>query len=394
MFSSDESISVAPAPVLFDYVLPDALLRAREAALLVLRPAVRARGRELTESQAQLLRILVRAGEPLSQLEARRRCGFDAAHVGRLARQLVGMNYAEWIGASGPTLGGKHPKLAARDIGRRHINHISRAVEAEGGESWQTLAARPPDARFTEPMRKRLFGLLTKVRRTALREPVLEGANVPDDAGDDLAFGLPLQLRLTRKALLARTKKILAAHELTEAQWRLLRILAEQPGIGWTVRGLGRRGCFHYGAPVVTRALFTLSQRGLVRRAGLGERPAAWRRPSDPQKRWRVEIARDGVDLVRRIETKERDACADLFERLDAREIAELDRLLLRLTLALLWQDGPAPEDQAVHPFGAEYDRLDAINADGTRARERRNKIYRENGMAIPPARKFTHWYD
>lgn len=388
-FFQDDLAAGPPTPVLFDFTLPDSLRRARYAALQPLIPTLRTRG--WTEPRLMLLRALVRAGEPLTQFEAAARAGLNFTSVRAQIDPLVADSYLVWVRAA---KNGNFPKIAARDIARRHTNLIARDALKQGGRDWAGLAALPEPVRVSEPMRKRLFALMAKLRHACARDAVLEGGNAPDDGGeDDPAFAVTIEARRTRRALAARIAPSLRHYDFTDAQWRILRMLAEQPGVGWTVRRLARRGCFHFSNSAVPRALIYLSERDLIRRED-NERPAKWRiRANRPQKHFRAVINRAGRDMVKRIEVLEAKDCADLFERLRGGEMAELDTLLGRVTCGLLWRDGVAPEDQEVHPLGGEYERFDAYVRDAADALVRENRILKENGKP-PRTRRMMRWWE
>ena len=395
MFSwQDPDADGPPPPVLFDYDLPDSLLRAREAALLTLRPLLTAHGRTFGDLQVHASRLLVEAAEPLAISELQRRGAISDAQSRVLAEGLVAHGYAEWAAPERAGNNKLRRRLAARDIARRQINQIAREAE-RGGASWAALAARPGPARFNEAMRKRLFALLIRLSRACAREPILDGANQPDPAGEDRVFGLTLRLRLARIGLLHRMKPSLKKYDFTELQWRILRIVASQPGIGWSTGALFRRACCRFCSPHIPRALFYLSQRGLVQKHAEGERPKQWRLASGRrrQMRWKAEISRNGLDIVGMVEARLMRDCADLFERLSGAEVRELGRLLFRLTTALLWRDGVAEEDQDTHPFAEEYRRFDAIVAASARAENFRRKIYREADVPVP-TKKIFHWWE
>jgi len=112
-----------------------------------------------------------------------------------------------------------------------------------------------------------------------------------------------------------------------------------------------------------------------------------------PRKRWRAVISRNGRDIIVMVEQRAKLDCADLFERLGGAEMEELDRLLGRLTGALLWREGAAPEDQEAHPFGAEYDHIDALTRVRSRAQTRKKTLFRRNRIPLPRAR-LTRWYE
>ncbi len=384
-FLQDDLETGPPAPALFDFTLPDSLRRARYAALQPLVPSLRARG--WTEPKLMLLRALVRAGEPLTQSEAAARAGLNFSSVRAQIDPLVAAGYLVWIATK------RTPKIAARDIARRHTNLIARDALKHGGRDWAGLAALPEPVRVSEPMRKRLFALMAKLRHASQRDAVLEGGNAPDDGGEDEpAFAVTIEARRTRRALAARIAPSLRHYDFTDAQWRILRMLAEQPGVGWNVRRLARRGCFHFSNSAVPRALIYLSERDLIRRED-NERPAAWRiRQNRPQRHFRAVINRVGLDMVKRIEVREAKDCADLFERLRGGEMAELNALLGRVTCALLWRDGVAPEDQEVHPLGGEYERFDAYVLAAANALVRENRILRATGEPARTRRMMRWW--
>lgn len=73
---------------------------------------------------------------------------------------------------------------------------------------------------------------------------------------------LPIMLLRAREALLQRLRPILSAHDLTEQQWRVLRVLDENGPLEPTL--LGER-CVVL-TPSLTRILCALENRGLIRR--------------------------------------------------------------------------------------------------------------------------------
>jgi DNA-binding MarR family transcriptional regulator len=392
MFLLQDQSVTRVSPRQLDFELPDDLLYAREAALLPLRPALKARERNLNEYQAQFLRLLSEADEPMAVSEMRRRSGICKKESYDLAHHLVAQGYAGWTEASPARNNQMQRKLFARDIGRRQINHIGRDAARNGAGDWPALAALPNGAHFDDAMRQRLFALLTRLTRASRRDAALDGANEAG-AGDDRVFGLTLRLRLARTALIQRLKPSLKKYGFTEPQWRILRIIASQPGLGWSVGALVARGCFHFASPDVHRALFYLSQRGLVQKYGEGERPKDWRlKYGTAQKRWNAEISRNGRDIIGMVETHLKTECADLFARLDADEMTELSRLLARVTRALLWRDGVDPDVQDTHPFAAEYLRFKMEVQRTARAWAFEHKIRREAGVPVRK-RRITHWW-
>ena len=72
--------------------------------------------------------------------------------------------------------------------------------------------------------------------------------------------------------------------------------------------------------------------------------------------------------------------------------MAELNALLGRVTCALLWRDGVAPEDQEVHPLGGEYERFDAYVLAAANALVRENRILRATGEPARTRRMMRWW--
>lgn len=394
MFYFDDTDSQGPPPPgLLDFDLPDSLRRARHAALLPLTPALAARG--WTEPQFLLLQALVQAGEPLAKGVACARAGLHYSIVRFHIAHLIADGYIAW---SAPPPKHRYPYIVARDIGRRQINHVSRELTRAGARTWADLATLPDDVHITERMCARLFTLLDKVTRTCAGEPTNDGANAPaglPEPGELVAVSLPLQARRARKALLTRLGPVLRRYDLAEPQWRALRILTSQPGIGWTRRRIERRGCFSFSSPIVQRALFLLSRRGLAGKDDTSVKPKPYRTGKwRPRRQFRAIATRAGYDMIARIETKEREMCADLFAHLELREMVQLDRLLNRVTCALLWQDGVAEEDQETHPFAARYRHFEAFVYDASRVLVADNRERRKAGLPVVKRPHFLHWWE
>lgn len=75
-------------------------------------------------------------------------------------------------------------------------------------------------------------------------------------------LSLPMQLLRAREAMMQRFRPVLRAHELTEQQWRVLRILSEVEVTD--MQGLARSCCIH--PPSLSRIVPKLNARGLVMR--------------------------------------------------------------------------------------------------------------------------------
>ena len=67
----------------------------------------------------------------------------------------------------------------------------------------------------------------------------------------DFAHSLPMALLKAREAVMAGFRPDLEAHDLTEQQWRVLRVLTEHPGI--TTGELAERAALLQAEPVPHR---------------------------------------------------------------------------------------------------------------------------------------------
>jgi homoprotocatechuate degradation regulator HpaR len=78
----------------------------------------------------------------------------------------------------------------------------------------------------------------------------------------DTRRALPIALLRAREAVMVRFRPILAARDVTEQQWRVIRVLGEESPLDAT--HLADRVCVH--APSLTRILKALEERKLVTR--------------------------------------------------------------------------------------------------------------------------------
>lgn len=125
---------------------------------------------------------------------------------------------------------------------------------------------------------------------------------------------LPIALLQAREAVMARFRPMLAAHDITEQQWRVLRVLAEAGALEATE--LAHRALLL--APSLTRILKTLEERALVTRA---------RHESDGR-RTLIEISPCGLDLIRAVAPESAAIYAEIEERLGEEPLrAVLDQL-------------------------------------------------------------------
>ena len=115
-----------------------------------------------------------------------------------------------------------------------------------------------------------------------------------------------------------RFRPILAEHDLTEQQWRVLRALdhVDHP---LTVGELADR-TFLLG-PSLSRMLVTLEERGVIARSsGAGD-----------ARRAEITISGAGLDLVGAIAPRSESAYSRIDDQLDRGELDELYRLLARI---------------------------------------------------------------
>ena len=99
---------------------------------------------------------------------------------------------------------------------------------------------------------------------------------------------LPMSLMRARESVMRVFRPVLANHELTEQQWRVLRALASTED-GLDVGSLAER-TFLLG-PSLSRILVNLEGRGLVERALV----------SEDLRRARISISTSGLALVREV---------------------------------------------------------------------------------------------
>ncbi|MFE3836196.1 homoprotocatechuate degradation operon regulator HpaR [Pseudogemmobacter sonorensis] len=147
----------------------------------------------------------------------------------------------------------------------------------------------------------------------------------PDVAGPDgLASTrntLPIALLRAREALMERLRPVLHVHDITEQQWRVVRILREERALDAST--LAEHACIL--APSLTRILKTLEARGIV---------AMEKDDSDGRRRV-VSLTEAGHRLIAEVSPQVRRINSGIEEAL-GRELMDdllgkLDRLLDRL---------------------------------------------------------------
>jgi len=125
---------------------------------------------------------------------------------------------------------------------------------------------------------------------------------------------LPMALMRARESVMARFRPILAAHDLTEQQWRVLRAL------DGTDRALsvGELADHTYLlGPSLARMLASLEQRGLIER-----------RPGADARRAAITISDAGRRVVDEVSPESEAAYEQIERRLEPGELDELHRLL------------------------------------------------------------------
>ncbi len=129
---------------------------------------------------------------------------------------------------------------------------------------------------------------------------------------------LPMALMRARESVMAHFRPILAEHDLTEQQWRVLRALiaAEEPcSVGALVEQTFLLG------PSLSRMLVTLDERGLIHR---GAAPGDARRAE-------ISITPAGRALVAEIAPRSEAAYARIEARMQPGDLDHLHTLLARL---------------------------------------------------------------
>ena len=142
---------------------------------------------------------------------------------------------------------------------------------------------------------------------------------------------LPMALMRAREAAMRAFRPILAEHDLTEQQWRVLRALSPSPA-GLEVGDIAS-ATFLLG-PSLSRILANLESRGLIERT---------RVPHDAR-RARISLTTDAVELVRRVAPRSEAEYRRIESRFGADRLAELLDLLDDLAATTRYED---PEEEA-----------------------------------------------
>ena len=124
---------------------------------------------------------------------------------------------------------------------------------------------------------------------------------------------LPIALLRAREAVMENFRPMLAAHDLTEQQWRVIRILAEQGVID--ASEMADKACIL--PPSLTRIIRTLEERGLISKL----------RDENDGRRVLLEITSSGLSIIEQVAPESK----AIYERLQSRFGREKIDILLDL---------------------------------------------------------------
>lgn len=141
-------------------------------------------------------------------------------------------------------------------------------------------------------------------------------APLPDDMllPRDTHRSLPIALLRSREAVMARFRPMLASHEVTEQQWRVIRVLGEKSPLD--ASEVADRACVL--APSLTRIMKALEDRGLI----------AKDKDADDGRRVLLSITPAGIALIREVTPESRAIYADLEARYGRERIDQLIDML------------------------------------------------------------------
>lgn len=141
----------------------------------------------------------------------------------------------------------------------------------------------------------------------------------------DTRRSLPMALLRAREAVMARFRPVLAAHDVTEQQWRVIRVLGEESPLD--ASEVAARACLL--APSLTRMIRSLEARGLIDRS----------RHSGDARRAMLSITPQGLALIGAVIPESRQVYREI-ERLYGRDRLEGLLDLLGELAALRPHDG------------------------------------------------------
>jgi homoprotocatechuate degradation regulator HpaR len=151
-------------------------------------------------------------------------------------------------------------------------------------------------------------------------------AKSPDRPDDlllprDTSRSLPIALLRARETVMSRFRPLLAAHDVTEQQWRVIRVLGEAGRLDATE--LAARSCIL--APSLTRILRALDERGLIVRG----------KDEEDGRRIVVEISDAGHRLIADVMPESRVIYAEMEARFGRARIDALLDMLQELNAAI-----------------------------------------------------------
>jgi homoprotocatechuate degradation regulator HpaR len=127
-----------------------------------------------------------------------------------------------------------------------------------------------------------------------------------------------MALMRAREAVMAEFRPILAGHDVTEQQWRVVRALVDEPG-GLGIGDLAERTCLL--GPSLSRILASLEARGLIHRTTVDH----------DARRAVITATAAGLELFEAISPSSEGVYRRLEERFGAVELDQLHHLLDRL---------------------------------------------------------------
>jgi len=148
----------------------------------------------------------------------------------------------------------------------------------------------------------------------------------------DLEAILPLALLRTRETVMGCIRPLLARHELTEQQWRIIRVLGE--GQALEITELARQCCILL--PSLSGILKRLEQRGLIQRAT----------DDADQRRVRMSLTAEGHCLIKTVGPlleAQLDRIEQVFGTVETQKLLALLAQLETAVLPLLEQDARSP---------------------------------------------------
>lgn len=133
----------------------------------------------------------------------------------------------------------------------------------------------------------------------------------------DTRHALPMALLRAREAVMTRFRPMLAAHDINEQQWRVIRVLGEVDSLDASEVALRA----NILAPSLTRMIKAMTERGLIERA----------RDSSDGRRVMLSIAPKGRDLLAAVAPDS----AAIYRQLEAEYGPERTAHLIDLLIAL-----------------------------------------------------------